>query len=151
MTTVGRTTQSNVAGEPRPHRLAVVIVKAARGQDGVRILADLSGAAGAAGSTLRTWCRVARLYPHDVVAFTRALFAIYNALQRDVEPNDLLDFAEQRSLERFLGRSGQLAEGGQTVSVPTFCARQLFIDHRQIVADVIRLMAEEQPTKNKRA
>jgi len=147
---VGRTTQSTAASEPRPHRLAVAIVRAARGPNVVRILADLSEAAGAAGSTLRMWCRFAKVYPHDVVAFARALFAVYNALHRDAEPHDLLDFAEQRSLDRFLGRSGQLVEDGRPVSVPTFCARQLFIGHRQIVGDVIRLMAEEPTTKNKR-
>lgn len=149
--TVGTSTQTNVAGEPRPHRLAIAIVKAARGPNAVRSLADLSSVALAAGSTLRMWCRVAKVYPHDVVAFARAIFAIYNATPRDAEPNDLLDFAEQRSLERFLERSRQLVENGQPVSVTTFCSRQLFIAHRQIVADVIRLMAEDLPPKNRHA
>lgn len=140
MVRAGRTKTSEFASQPRPHRLAVVIVKAARGPDAPRILIDLGRTGGAAGSTVRMWCRVAKLYPHDVVAFARALFAVLRALERGVYPHDLLDFAEQRSLERLLERSGPLAIDGRPVSLQAFCAQHQFISPRQILADVIRLI-----------
>ena len=150
MARTARPNRSHLDDQPRPHRLAVAIVRVAKCRNVVRNLADLSDGANAAGATVRMWCRTAKVHPHNVVSFTRALGALYNALRRNVGPVDLLDFAEQRSLNRFLAQSGPLVEDNRPVSASTFCVRQRFIDHNQIVADVIRLMAEEEPIRKKR-
>ena len=126
---------------PRPNRIAVTIAKAAQGPIIVRTVQELSYAGGAAPSTFRSWCCAANIKPHYAVAFARALGAIYHGALDRVDPTDLLDFADKRSLDRFLAKSGPLARDGQAVPVAVLCSQQQFIKHPPILTDVIRLVS----------
>jgi hypothetical protein len=141
--TVAKTTRTRKrapADRPRPHRLAVVIVKAVKGPTVIRTLDDWSEPADAAPSTLRMWCRACKLHPRHVVAFVRALWAIHHAALTGDDPVDLLDFADERPSNRFLESSGPLGRASAVVSIPDFCRQQKFIEHHRIIRDVIDLI-----------
>jgi hypothetical protein len=125
----------------RPHRLASVIVKAAKNPVVVRTIDEWGHEVGVAAGTLRTWCSAADLHPRAAVAFTRALGALHNAHTSGLNPEDLLDFADKRAMNRFLLESGRLTSSGGRTSVKDFCNQQQFLKHARILSDVLELMA----------
>lgn len=127
----------------RPHRIAVAVVLAAKRPSVVRTLREWSDAAAIAPGTLRAWCAVAGPHPRNVVGFARAVGALHHAARSGLNPVDLLDFAEKRSLDRFLQSTGPLLHNSRPISIPQFCLQQQLVRHERIVSDVQRLMMEE--------
>ena len=127
---------------PITHRLAQAMVRVLDESTCVRSLSDWSGPAIAAPSTLRMWCGAIDLQSRDVLSFNVALWVICTATKLNVAPADLLPFAERRTRNKFLAKSGPLGHRLSVVSVPDFCAQQTFLKHPYLVAEVARLVAE---------
>lgn len=125
---------------PRAHRVAVVMAMAAQSGSSVCSAVEWSQATGAGASTIAMWCRAAGVRPKDAIRFTRALCALSSAAAGQGDPHDLLNFADQKSLRKFLAQSGPLMADGQLVTAPAYCRQQQFIRHSRIVADVQRLL-----------
>jgi len=87
------------------------------------------------------WSRALNLPPHDVVRFARGFWAVYWARTMQAAPGDLLQFAERRSTQQFVRRSGPLGDAGHPISVEDYCTCQAFLAHKQIPAEVLRLTA----------
>jgi len=134
-------------GGGRPHRVAVAIVRAAESGILISTMSEWGATIGAAARTLRMWCCASGICARDATRFLRALTAICGAAKDEVDPADLLDFAERRTLTRFLTLSGPLTKGGQVVSVADFCRQQQFIRHRRILRDIQRLVTDGVATR----
>jgi len=122
-------------------RIAQVIVGALDLSSPPCTLAELGGGGGAAAGTIRMWCRALEVQARDVVWFARGFWVVYWAKTLDGAPNDLLQFAERRTTAHYIGRSGSLGQRSDVVSIDTYCARQTFVAHHQILSDVIYLAA----------
>jgi len=59
-------------------------------------------------------------------------------MQSGFGAEDLLDFADKRTLERFLSASGPL----NATSLNDFCKQQRFIQNERILADVLDLLGD---------
>ena len=123
------------------HRIAVVIVRCLDLHSPPCTLPELGKSGGAAPSTIQMWCGTLGLHARDIVLFARGLWAVYWAPSMDAAPQDLLGFAERRSLKGYLARSGSLGGRSEVMSTETFCTSQSFIVNRQILAEVLRLLA----------
>lgn len=114
-------------------------------------LPELGRGAASAPSTVQMWCRAVDIHARDVVLFARGLWAIYWAATLDVAPNDLLQYAEKRTMQNYLKRSGPLGDQSRVVSVEAFCARQTLLVHKQVLAEVLRLTSERADGKSIRS
>jgi hypothetical protein len=111
----------------------------ARAAEGGRIIctmADWSAAIAAASRTIRMWCCAAGVCPKEATRFLRGLSAVVAAERNSADPSDYLDFAEKRSLDRFLQVSGPLMNGRVVISVSDYCRQQHFICHPRILAEL---------------
>jgi len=88
------------------------------------------------------WCTAAGIKPRDALGLARALGALISSRKRNVPSIDLLNFAEKRSLERFLRRGGSVMSNAADVTVRDFLNHQQFVRHPVIVADLLRLFAD---------
>ena len=122
-------------------RIAQVIAKCLDLNSAPCTVSELAKAGGAAPSTIQMWCATIGIRARDVVLFTRGLWAIHRAESLDAAPNDLLGFAEMRSLRAYLQRTGPLSTSAGVVSAETYCARQSLLLHRYILSEVLRLVS----------
>lgn len=120
-------------------RIARVIVKGLDLSSPPCTVSDLGRGGASAPSTVQMWCRALDVRARDVVLFARGLWAVYWATTLDAAPNDLLQFAEKRTMQHYIKRSGPLADEAGVVSVEAFCARQTLLIHKQVLAEVRRL------------
>ena len=63
-------------------------------------------AIGVSEGTLRDWCRVAHCRPKSSLDFARLLRAIVQSQERDWDPFNLLDVANERTMRNLLQRGG---------------------------------------------
>jgi hypothetical protein len=125
-------------------RIAEAIVKTLDREYPAITLRELAEAAITAPSTFRMWCEAVGIRARDGLCFARGLWAVYWARRLNAAPHDLLQFAEKRTVQRYLLRSGPLGDRLNAVSVDAFCVRQTFLAHEQILAHVRRLIAERE-------
>ena len=120
------------------HRIAQVIVRCLDLPSPPCTLSELGRGGCAAPSTIQMWCQTVGLQARDVVAFARGLWVIRWSLTLDAAPNDLLQFAEKRTLRHYLQRSGPLGDCTSAISVEDYCGQQTFLSNRQILSEVQR-------------
>jgi len=132
--------------ERRFHRIAVAIVRAVRSGTFVYTLEQWSPIAAASPGTLRGWCKASGLHAREVLGFIRALTATHLAAIDQEAPITFLEFADERSLKRFLRLSGELGTAGQPTPIEAFCRQQKVISHARILSDTVELLRLQEPS-----
>ena len=106
-----------------------------------RTLAEWGKSLGASTGALRNWCRTARLPARRSLLFARLLRAVALHQSTGVEPEDLLDVADRRTLQKLMAIGG-----GTTRSLPTtiegFLTNQRLIDREDAVARIRRELSD---------
>jgi CheY-like chemotaxis protein len=121
-------------------RLARAIVAATDETPAVSSVAEWGRRVGVSRSALRAWSYREGIRPCNALSFVRALTAVRHAAVVGVDPHELLGFADSRSVQRFVAKTGPLAHGRQIISVETYCVRQPFIDNKTVVRDVMTMI-----------
>jgi CheY-like chemotaxis protein len=94
----------------------------------------------ASRGSLRGWCAASGVHSGDALALGRALRVYRLVRTTAAAPEDLLDFADARTRDRFLIRAGLLSgEAARRLTPAEFCARQMLLVHPAVLREVIRL------------
>lgn len=131
------------SGGPLPTlRLARLIALALDSPEPPRTLAEWGRAVGVARGTLRTWCHLIRVHPHEVLYLMRGLWALENAARLGVLPNELLGYLDSRSVREFAARGGLRSDDWQTMTLVQFCLEQQFCRNNSLIAELVRILSD---------
>lgn len=113
-----------------------------------RTVAMWGKAIGVSEGTLRDWCRVAHCRPKSSLDFARLLRAIVQSQERDWDPFNLLDVANERTMRNLLHRGGlsDLLSTNLPFTPEGFLVKQRFVTNvialKALAASVERLTSE---------
>jgi hypothetical protein len=124
-------------------RWAKAIVSVLHSRSDPRTIRAWSRIAGAAASTLRTWCAAAHCKPKASLDLARICRAVHiaNAIG-DWDPENLLDVTDQRTLARLLCQAGLApAQGTRRIALTDVLSRHRFAVHPRATQELAVLLA----------
>jgi CheY-like chemotaxis protein len=125
---------------PAYQRLGLAIVRGIEDLSSITSFPAWGRVAGGAESTVRSWCKAARVRAKSAEDFRRGLAAAIAAPDAGVPARDLLGYVDPRSIERFLARCGPLQEGGTPWTPEDYCRKQRVLQQPAVVNEVMRLL-----------
>jgi ActR/RegA family two-component response regulator len=123
-------------------RVARLVARAIDSLAPPRTLAEWGLSVGVARSTLRTWCRVIGVHPHDVLCLLRGVWALEHAPTLGVAPVELLGYLNPRSTRDFVIRGGLPVDHWQTLTPVQFCLEQQFCRNKLLVSELVWQLSE---------
>jgi hypothetical protein len=119
-------------------RWAMLVLRTMHAERDPKTIGDWARSVGISRSALCESCRLVHIPPHDAKDFARMLRAVFRSGER-WQPETVLDFADGRTLNKLLTRSGWSPEARlRTPTLEQFLERQQWIPQNASGIETLR-------------